>query len=246
MSRFAKTLNTINDRLDLPHPARSRVILEIAADLEDLFRHFRDQGLSEDDAKRRAEEHCDLSDEALAQLVAVHGSPYRRFLDRLGGQARSRWERAVLSVILLVVAAGTGRALAGSDLFRAAGPFVWPVLACTAIAITIGLAKLYAVYLRQDHRPSRLRRGLGALPALAAADIVIGVYGYSWTLYLLLRAMAEDPVRALPRLAGSLLAGSATVVVCLLSALLCAIFWYVLQDRVARIEEAEASLLLMQ
>ena len=246
MSRFAETLNTINDRLDLLHPARSRVLLEIAADLEDLYRHFRDQGLSEAEAGRRAEEHCDLSDEALAQLAAVHGSPYRRFLDRLGAQAHSWWERAVLALLFLLMGASTARALGGSDLVRAAGPFVWPALACTSIAVVVGLVKLYAVYLRQDHRPSRLRRGLGALPALAAADIVIGVYGYSWTLYALLRAMAEDPVGALPRLTGSLLAGSATVVVCLLSALLCALLWYIVESRVARIEEAEASLLLAQ
>lgn len=246
MSRFAETLNTINDRLDLSHPARSRVLLEIAADLEDLYRHFRDQGLSEVEASRRAEEHCDLSDEALAQLVGVHGSPYRRFLDRLGAQARSRWERAVLAILLLLVGTSTGRALAGSDLFNAAGPFVWPALACTSIAVSIGLMKLYAVYLRQDHRPSRLRRGLDALPALAAADIVIGVYGYSWTFYVLLRAMAEDPVHALPRLTGSLLTGSATVVVCLLSAVLCALLWYIVESRVTGIEEAEASLLLVQ
>ena len=91
-----------------------------------------------------------------------------------------------------------------------------------------------------------MRRGLDALPALAAADIVIGIYGYSWTLYILLRAMAEDPVYALPRLTELLLTGSATVVVCLLFAVLCALLWRIVESRVTRIEEAEATLLLAQ
>jgi hypothetical protein len=50
MTRFSDTLRALNERLDLPQPVRSRILLEIAGDLEDLEQHFLDSGLSQ---KRR-------------------------------------------------------------------------------------------------------------------------------------------------------------------------------------------------
>ena len=50
MSRFADTLRLINQRLSLPEPAKSRVLLEIAADLEGLFEHYSANGRDDQEA----------------------------------------------------------------------------------------------------------------------------------------------------------------------------------------------------
>ncbi|MCU0613080.1 MAG: hypothetical protein MUE60_14995, partial [Candidatus Eisenbacteria bacterium] len=83
MSAITDALRDAYQRLALPQPARTRVLLELSGDLEDMHRLYVDQGLSEEDAERRALESLDLSDAALAGLSAVHCQPLRRFLDRL-------------------------------------------------------------------------------------------------------------------------------------------------------------------
>ena len=56
MSRFADVLSREKHQLDIPEPARSRILLEMASDLEDSFQHFESQGVGDDKARRLAEE----------------------------------------------------------------------------------------------------------------------------------------------------------------------------------------------
>ncbi len=244
MNRFTETLQDINERLDLPQPARSRVLLEIAADLDGLHAHYLDRGLPEDEARRRAVEQCDLSDEALAELARVHLSAYRRFLDRLSAQARTRWERAVLAVLLVFVAVLAGRMAVGTGMFSAAGPAAWVAAGLTLIALGLGLHKLYSAHLEQDHDLVRLRAGTGTLLVLAGSNLVLGVYAYSLVLYRVARQMAFDLEETAPLVVQRLLSGSALVEMCLFAAILCAVLWFLVENKIGRIEEAEAALLL--
>ena len=53
MSRFNIFLHRTGERLALPKATRSLILVEIAADLEDLFNHYVQEGLSEDEAAAR-------------------------------------------------------------------------------------------------------------------------------------------------------------------------------------------------
>jgi hypothetical protein len=246
MTDFKELLRAIDARLDLPQPARSRVLLEIASDLRDLEAHFLEQGLPAEEARRRAADRCDLSEASIRELVRVHGSPYRRFMDRLGAQARTRWERALFAVLLLLVAATLGPPVIGGGMFRAAGLWAWVVLGLGACAAVVGLTKLHAVYLRQAHDPRRLRGGLNAIVALGGTSLAVGILGANVALFRAARAGASHPDHLLPAIVTSLRSGSALLVIAFLSATLCALFWFPLAGRVARIEEAEAALLFLE
>ena len=50
MSRFAGVLKRVSDGLDLPQPTRSRILLEMAGDLQDLYEHHLGQGMDEERA----------------------------------------------------------------------------------------------------------------------------------------------------------------------------------------------------
>jgi hypothetical protein len=102
MSRFAKVLNKVSDALDLPQPTRSRIVLEMAGDLEDLYQHHLAQGLDEEQAARRAEEAFAASEEALKHLSRIHESG-GGLADRVVLQAGSWWEKALLLIWLLAV-----------------------------------------------------------------------------------------------------------------------------------------------
>ena len=56
MNRFISLLQRVNDKLDLPQPEKSRILLEIAADLQDMYQVYLDKGLGEEEAVKRTEE----------------------------------------------------------------------------------------------------------------------------------------------------------------------------------------------
>ena len=55
MHRFEAVLKRIGSRLELPHPARTRVLEELSSDLEDLYRAYRARGLDGEEAASRAD-----------------------------------------------------------------------------------------------------------------------------------------------------------------------------------------------
>lgn len=246
MNQFSETLREINRRLDLPQPAKSRVILEIAADLQDLFEYYRGIGLNDETARERALVQCDLSDESLAQLVQIHTAPWRRFLDRLSDQGRARWERGLLLLLMAFIAATTGRLVISTGLFRIASGAVWPIIGITAAALIISAYTIYLAYIKQEHDLPRLRSGLPLLLVLSGGCLVIGLYGYWLALYRTAARAAADVEGALRLAVAWLTAGSAMLMVAFMSAILIALLWYLLADKVARIEEAEAAVLMIE
>ena len=121
MNEFGSVLRSLSDRLDLPQPARSRVLIEVAADLTDLEAVYIERGSTPEQAREQALERLDLSDEAIRELVRVHGSPLRRGLDRLGERGRRRWERMALGALLVFLLVGTRALLPSQGLLADTG-----------------------------------------------------------------------------------------------------------------------------
>jgi hypothetical protein len=244
MKRFTEILRQANERLDLPQPIKSRIILEMAADLEDLYQFHRDRGLNESDALREATDAFNLSPDALEQLVQIHTTPFRRLLDRLSVQVQTFWERIFLTILLIFIAVFIGPSLLRSDMFIHTGMFVWPIAGVSFAALYIAVRKIYDLYIKKDHRVRRLRRGLTPLIALAGVDVVIGIQGFvfllhsSFTLFLITAGPMD---RDLGRW---MIQSSATAVVSLSVAIIMAVVWFVLTNKIAAIERAEVAHLL--
>ena len=107
MSRFNLFLHRTGERLALPKATRSLILVEIASDLEELFDHYVQEGLSEDEAAARAEEKVDMSDEALAELVRIH-SDARSWTDRIARRTQPFWEQIAMVLIVLFFFAASG------------------------------------------------------------------------------------------------------------------------------------------
>jgi hypothetical protein len=244
MKEFAETLRAIDSRLDLPQPARSRVLLEIASDLRDMYEYYRRQGLSAQDARREAVEHCDLSEEVLAELTQLHTSPWRRFMDRFSEQAQTRWERALTVLMLAFIAVVVGRVIATADVFTTAPRWWWAAVAVTSAAAALAGIKLYLAFIKQDHDSRRLRVGLSWLLVAAGADLLIGAYGNWMGMYGAARRTAGDLEGLWRYVVEWLLGGAGLQIICFTGAIACALLWYVIANKVARIERAEAAALL--
>lgn len=246
MSRFAGILREINGKLDLPQPDKSHILLEIASDLEDIYRFYLDKGLSEEEAVRRAEEKLDLSDEALRELVDVHESGMRKLLGRISEQARTRWERILLAMAVIIIAAYSGRQILSAQLYTQASRFVWPILLLALAALVITIWQVYKLYIKKDHDIRTLGAGLPWLLGVGAASLLSGLLGMMYEFHRSALMAAGEVERSLIFIVQCALRCSAMMMVGLVTSISIGTAWFVLMNKVRRIEIAEAAWLIEQ
>jgi len=103
MNPFRSILKKINSNLNLPQPQKSRILLEIAGDLLDLYQYYLNQGYSEEEAKQKAEIKLALDQNSIAEMVNLHNSGFRKLFTRLSQQTQTKWEQAGILAVLLVL-----------------------------------------------------------------------------------------------------------------------------------------------
>ena len=243
MNNINTVLHAIYDRLALPQPVRTRVLLELSGDMEDMKKLYVDHGMSDEDAEKRVLESFDLSDDALEELVKIHCRPLRRFLDHLSFQSRGILERmalvslAVLCVMILI------KGLMTQKILSEAGPLAWPVFAALVGAVLSTSAKLYQLHILQDHRPHPIRRFINLPLGLAGIGLGLGFLGmYGHIFYA--RFAGGTTIEAVRHLAVAVHRSAALLTISMSTSLLGAIMWFVSTHTIARLEEDEASLRL--
>ena len=241
MTRFATELREAAERLrEVPEPTRSRILLELRGDLEDLSASLRADGLDEQEARDRAVGTLLPDPGAVADLAEVHRPLYQRLVDRFSVPTRNRVERALLAGLVVVVLAGGGGTLARLDLFTEPSGFLAPVLLVGAAGLALGLAKLSALFVTKEHGRRGLRRGMSLLPSAVSASLVLGLAGTTVDLYQAAGRIADDPAAA-PRYAIEWIRRDVALLsVTLVLASLVALAWFLASIRIARIEQAEA------
>ncbi len=243
MSEFIPLLKSVAERIDLPQPAKSRILAEIASDLDGLYEHYLTEGASPEEAKRRAVEMLDLSDEALEQLVDVHQTLFRRWMDSLSLQAQARWERGLFSILVLVLLATGIPQMTGEEFFQNPSPFIWPVAALGLVTLLLGLWKSYQIYLRKDHRVGRVHQGLSTLLFFGLLATALGAFGFSIELYLALEKLIFNYDGLWLYLIQWLERGLPLLLLSFTITLATALTWFTLINKVQKIVTAELSFL---
>jgi hypothetical protein len=259
MNSFAPLLKTINEKLNLPQPTKSKIVLEIAADLDDLFHLYVTKGLSENEARKRAAEKFDVSDEALAQLVRIHETGFRKFIYKLSEQAQTRWERVALFIILLLIIAAGIHTVTVTQYFHNANFFIWLILGIAFVAIIFSLIKFYNLYIKKDHNIKKLQSGLPFVLFLAGLSPFVGGCGYFMEIYSAGRYTIlpgitffietfnlNDSGQALISMIDSQIRSSFIAMTSLLVTILVSLIWFILMNKVLRIERVESEFLLAE
>ena len=241
MNGFREILQKTSDRLDLPQPVKARILLEISADLGDVYDECVERGMSPEEARLRAIEMCDLSDEALEDLVRVHETPLRRFLGSLSDQARTGWERALLVTLVLFIAAFSGREALTAKLFTTASIFIWPIAALSIFALILTLINIYRLYIKKQHDPRRIRSGPAGILAAGVVCLLTGSAGLTFEMYSTARSIMADSTGALGHIVEWGLSSSAMMMAALLAAIAAGIAWFILDNRARKLEAAEMS-----
>ncbi len=244
MSEFTEHLREISRRLPLPEPVRSRVLLEIASDMDDLLQHHLASGMERGQAVAAVVEQFDLSDDALQELARIHDSSFQRSLEGLARQAGTRWERGILALLALVLAVSMTRVLLAPTLLRDAGPVVFGVVGVLLLAVVLAVWSGLRLFIPGGDPSGTGRKGLRTLPPLAGLVILLGFSGVWVELYRAALRMRGEPDQTLVFLAHWLHMASATLVVALAGGLLVGLLWFFLETR-ARHLEAEAAARLL-
>ena len=149
MTRFQNLLTEINAKLELPQPLKSRIIWEIADDIEETFKAYIKRGLSEEDAETKTKDKFTLSETAIIELTQIHLTPYRRWLNKLSQRAQSKWERFLLVIIFALVLSSLAEVVYSTQFFQNASYFIYPILTVLLFATILFTVKFYQLYIKK-------------------------------------------------------------------------------------------------
>ncbi len=250
MNRFSSLLSNIEKKLDLPQPAKSRILLELAADMGDFYSYLRECGLTENDAVRKVEDRFMFSDEAISELKQVHQTFYDKLVYRLTKQAQARWEKAILLMTFLTITILSGNEFFTTDFFRRSSIFIYPVVGTGLTAMFLYLRKFYSLYIKKDHGIRTLRSGIIPILILSGASLILGISGYliellqtgeyALTIDTILFSAVLLPASdiSLQYIAEWFLKCSSMVMTSLFISMLSGLFWFILIRAVHKIEQA--------
>jgi hypothetical protein len=245
MTRFASVLQKVEDRLLVPEPARTRILLEMAADLEDSYDHHRAQGIDEAEAVRRSEEAFAISDETLRLLERMYQPSFASPLDRVIQQIGTLWSTTLLVLLLVFEVFLAFRISVNRSLFVYPRPFLWPIVALGLAAIAFPVWKLVQIFSFHGRDVRRLRAGLGVPLFFSGLSIGIAFLGFLFHLQRYFRVNASGaPETLFMNFAGWMVSISSLMTIGLLTAILAGMVWFALSSLVIHSEAREMARLL--
>jgi hypothetical protein len=245
MTRFANVLEQARERLQIPEPARTRILLEMASDLEDSYQHYLGQGCDQDEAARRAEEVFGSSEEALQLLERVYHAGFGGVGERFTQQIGTLWSKVLMVALLAFEILLAYRILSDRTFFVYPSPFLWPIAALALAAFLFTIWKLVQIFSRLGTDWRRLRTGLGIPLFFAGATLAVTALGFLFHMQRFFRLNSEGaPETLFMNFAGWMVSISSMMTMGLLTATLAGLLWFVLSRLVARSEAREIEGLL--
>lgn len=238
---FTGVLRDVERQLALPIPDRIRILRELEYDLEALSGRFLAEGLSPEDAIRRALEALVPDSRSLGELGRLHAPLYRRMTRHLSAHRLRLLERCALVGITALVLVAQASTLVRADLLRNPSPFLLPVLGSGALLLGMVLAKGFQLWVKGDHTdPSR---GLRPILAGSGAVLALGIGGVIVDLYRLAAVLERSPEQAGILTPDWLVRDSALLSVAIILALAGGLAWLVFSHWVSLVSGARLDLL---
>jgi len=248
MKRFAPLLRDINKRLDLPRHVKSRIILEIADDLNELFEHYKSEGLSEKEAEEKVLKNFELDNETVAQLVRIHDTPSRKITGMVPEwmQQFIEWLGLIMLIILIGFFIYFSITLLSNDtsmrIFHDTSEYKWIPVCLFVLVCIITISKLYAIFIKKDYSTKSLHFGINFLLFIACFSVIASITGtlteLYWTSGILENRVWQNPPSSL--IFEFAVKSSGLTVFSILVAFLSGLLWLVFAFRAAMIEKREA------
>jgi hypothetical protein len=236
---LARMLEDARRELDLPLPARTRILREIADDALALYGELLGRGWSEGAAAERVRQVLLPSAPARDALESLHAPLYRRVADRFSPSAMRRWERVALVVMVALAVAGSAAAFRSVPLFFDPSPFLIPVMALGATGALVALVACFRLFVEGAREAQEMRSALAPLLATSGLVGVAAMIGASVDLYRLAARLEAAPARSADAILAFIRADAALLGVGLTLALALGLVWFLLLQWVSAVEAAE-------
>ena len=178
MKQFHKILINLSRKLDVPQPKKSRILQEIAADMEDMYDYHIQSGFSMKESLKAVEENYTFSDESISELINIHEPLMQRIFNKLQGQIKTRTEKISLMILMTIIAVSAFYAMVMTPFFKTSSTMIWPVLGIGFYAITLSCIKFYRLFTRTGKGYWRMRSGLSKILFLEGLVLFISMWGY--------------------------------------------------------------------
>lgn len=256
MKEFKEILQSLNQQLELPQPTKSRILLEIYSDLTSAYRQFMDEGMEEGLAVNRAKETFGLSGDNIGLLTELHRPSLGRIIDQLTASSKLPLEKPILTILFSLIAFFIVQIILGGTFMQNASFFIYPLLSVFLIAFVLSGFKLYQLFIKQDHNPRRLRKGISLINTLIVLILFMGITGYSFeTYWAAQKSLYLGPfffltffenVATLLTMANWMMKTASLMIICLTTLLFSGLLWFILVNKIQKIEYEEASILLAE
>jgi len=260
MKNFKPVLREIDEALDLPQPTKSRILIEVAADLNDAFTMYKNQGLSDKEATLKAKNTFILDKKSLQDLVAIHQTPFRKWFDQLSERGQNMLERLVFILTMIIILITGIYTMLESRVFLESGSFIWAIFILLLCSSTIFILKIYQIYIKKDHTLKKIKQGVSSLLLLSGSSLFLCVLGYYWELFkfkeyghileskMIYLLVSTDPTfpQVFKDMFNWMISSSVFIMVSMLIAIIIAFMWFIIMSKISKIEAAEADVLLAE
>jgi hypothetical protein len=223
---FLPALRELEGRLSLPIPDKTRILAELEWDLEALWAGMVAQGITADEAEKKALQTLIPDVHTLEELGRLHAPLYRRATEGVRNERLRLLERSALALVMAGVLAFQTYALLQADLLGNPSPYLWPVLGGGALLLGTIVAKAFQLWIKGDHRHPD--RGVQFILLLSVLILIMGISGTFMDLFQFTQILEATPSQ-LQLLAPTWLVRECTLLaISILLAMAGGFFWFVI------------------
>jgi len=257
MNKLKPIISQLNRELDLQQPAKARIILEISLDMQDYMNLCLEKGMSEKEALEVTKERFLPNQQTMDQIVSLHLNLYKKWFGRLSQQVQQRWEKIMLIILIFIIGTSTLLTTFSNAFFENPSPFIWPVILLAMFSLIIALAKLYSLYIKQNHSLRQLHNWHESLLFYTSLTLLVGVFGYFYDLYasntmaiffnthLSVLIVDSQDYQELLKMFTQWDIKSASLLLVSIAAFSINLFlWFIINSKLTKVEQQELSILL--
>lgn len=173
---FHSELKDLEKRLKMPYPERGDFIREVAGDLQHLYTKLRSEGLSNEQASKKALSEIYLSHDDMVVIDAVHESTAAKLVHKLPSPLSKLIRDYSGTVPLLVFFIFSTKEVSMMEFLREGGlPAVIAVLVMGGVGLAINLKHAFRWFVLRDHSDESLKNFSNGPLYLAAATLLAGI-----------------------------------------------------------------------
>lgn len=180
---FERELKYLEMNLDIPYPERTNLIQEIESDLLAALSKFRDAGLPDEKAAKRALAEFLISGDSISAIEDVHKTKIKRILDSRPATVTSRFYDFVGMIPTIILVSILYKEVPAMAFLEEGGLIIYGILALGLFGVLIQLRSMFRWWIVRDHSRASLAQH-SRLPLFIGFSVfLLGVLGTAIAYY---------------------------------------------------------------